>query len=153
MKQKTILVLVVFLFSIANIAAADGYYNTTTYDVYNQTWNVDALGNGGESVYSGLTLNADENQSLLKTDWNYFFDSYSEDLICKPKKEMFNKTDFNFQKDIYTGAIPDDETSLVVPLLVFILGSLGLTFSVWILNRRRMLWHRIKRNESVYISY
>lgn len=153
MKQKTILVLVVSLFSIANIAAADGYYNTKTYDVYNQTWNVDAWGNGGESIYSGLTLNADKNQSLLRTDWNYFFDSYSEDLICKPKKVIFNKTDFNFQENINIGTIPDDETSLVVPLLVFILGSLGLTFSVWILNRRRMLWHRIKRHNSVYISY
>ena len=75
MKQKTILISVMFLFSLAHIAAADNYYNKTKYDTLNQTWNKSAWDDSSKSIDFGLTLDAYKNQSLLRTDRNYSFDS------------------------------------------------------------------------------
>ena len=154
MKQKTIFTLVVFLFSQANIVPADDYYNKATYGIYNQTWNIGTWDDRSKSIYFRLTLDTYENQSLLITDWNYFFDSTNsvmngigdadyldgcEDLICKPTNMMFDKTDFNFQGDIIIGTIPDEETLSIAPVLVVIFGSLGIALFVWMLKRKRMI--------------
>ena len=113
MRQKSALILIVFLFILTNIASAYNSYNINTYNTYTQ--------------------------SLLITDWNYSFDNYSNDLIFRPTNVMFDKIDINFQRDMSFITMLDDDISLVGPYLVFILGSLAWTYFVWLLKRKRMI--------------
>ncbi len=56
-----------------------------------------------------------------------------------PTNVVFGRTDFNYYGDT-SGTLTDVDTLIVVPVpSAVILGSLGMTFSGWLLHKRRML--------------
>lgn len=65
---------------------------------------------------------------------------FNIEFTFDPTGIIFGRTDFNYYGPITGGTFTDVDTLTVVPVpSAIILGSLGLTFSGWLLHKRRML--------------
>jgi len=63
---------------------------------------------------------------------------YNIDFTFDPTNVAFGRTDFNYDGLVTSGTLPDVDTLTVVPVpSAIILGSLGLTFSGWLLHRKK----------------
>jgi hypothetical protein len=112
----------------AGTAAADKNSDRTTYDILNQTWNIDAWDDSSDITYSVMTIIEDVD----------YLNSDREDLIFNPTNAMFDRADFYFKGNINNGTLPEDESlPITLVLSAVILGSMGITLFVWFLDKRK----------------
>lgn len=101
-----------------------GFINPTTLtlpDTWNSSYN---SSNGNLTIYGDILNGGGENI-------NFTFD---------PTNVVFGRTDFYYQGTETSGILQDVDTLTVTPVpSAIILGSLGLTFSGWLLHKRKIL--------------